>query len=126
MVAVLFREGSHKVDRSAAYMCRWVAKNIVAKACRARRTPSRLRHRPSQPTSVTVDTFGTNQVSEDAIIQAVLEVFGFKPADIVNQMDILRPIYQHHQLRPLRQGRALEDTGKADPQNRRQLIGGLQ
>jgi S-adenosylmethionine synthetase len=46
-----------------------------------------------QPVSVHIDTFGTGAVSDDAILKAVLKVFSFKPADIIQQLDLLRPIY---------------------------------
>ena len=84
-----------KVDRSAAYMCRWVAKNIVA-AGLANRVELQVGYAIGhpEPTSVTVETFGTNLFSEDAIERAVREVFSFKPADIVSQLDLLRPIYR--------------------------------
>ncbi|MEM9080623.1 MAG: methionine adenosyltransferase [Verrucomicrobiota bacterium] len=83
-----------KVDRSAAYMCRWVAKNIVAAGLATEcelQTAYAIGH--PHPVSLTVDTFGTNAVDEAKIEKAVQEVFSFKPADIVSQMDLLRPIY---------------------------------
>ena len=84
-----------KVDRSAAYMCRWVAKNVVA-ADLADRCELQLAYAIGhpEPVSVHVDTFGTNNVGEDAIEKAVQEVFSFKPADIVSQLNLLRPIYR--------------------------------
>ena len=83
-----------KVDRSAAYMGRWVAKNIVA-AGLARRAEIQFAYAIGhpQPVSVHVNTFLTNTVDEEKIEQAVKKVFSFKPADIVNQLDLLRPIY---------------------------------
>ena len=72
-----------KVDRSAAYMCRWVAKNIVADAIGY-----------PDPVSVYVDTMGTGKVSDERIARAVVKVFGFKPAEIVSQLNLLRPIYR--------------------------------
>ncbi|TLD72745.1 methionine adenosyltransferase [Phragmitibacter flavus] len=83
-----------KVDRSAAYMGRWVAKNIVAAGLATKceiQFAYAIGH--PQPVSVHVDTFGTGTVSDDAILAAVLEVFSFKPADIVKQLNLLRPIY---------------------------------
>jgi S-adenosylmethionine synthetase len=83
-----------KVDRSAAYMGRWVAKNIVAAGLAARAEVQfayAIGH--PQPVSVHIDTFGTGRVSDDSILDAVLKVFSFKPADIVKQLDLLRPIY---------------------------------
>ena len=84
-----------KVDRSAAYMCRWVAKNVVA-AGLADRVEIQVAYAIGhpEPTSVTLDCFGTEKVEETKIEQAVREVFSFKPADIVKQLDLLRPIYR--------------------------------
>ena len=85
-----------KVDRSAAYMCRWVAKNIVA-AGLAERCELQTAYAIGfpDPVSLTVDTFGTNVVDEDKINKAVAEVFSFKPADIISQLNLLRPIYKN-------------------------------
>ena len=83
-----------KVDRSAAYMGRWVAKNIVAAELAARceiQFAYAIGH--PHPVSVHIDTFGTGTVSDDVILKAVGKVFSFKPADIVDQLDLLRPIY---------------------------------
>jgi S-adenosylmethionine synthetase len=84
-----------KVDRSAAYMSRWVAKNIVA-AGLADRVELQLAYAIGypDPVSVYVDTFGTGTVSDEKIARAVTRVFGFKPADIIQQLDLLRPIYR--------------------------------
>ncbi len=83
-----------KVDRSAAYMGRWVAKNVVA-AGLADKCEVQFAYAIGHPNPVSdhVDTFGTNHASEDAIIAAVNKVFSFKPADIVKQLNLLRPIY---------------------------------
>lgn len=85
-----------KVDRSAAYMSRWVAKNVVA-AGLAEKCELQLAYAIGypHPVSVRVDTFGTNTVDEDKIEAAVQEVFSFKPADIITQLNLLRPIYRH-------------------------------
>lgn len=83
-----------KVDRSAAYMGRWVAKNIVAAGLAGKceiQFAYAIGH--PEPVSVHVDTFGTGRVADARILQAVLEVFSFKPADIVSQLKLLRPIY---------------------------------
>jgi S-adenosylmethionine synthetase len=83
-----------KVDRSAAYMGRWVAKNIVAAGLASKceiQFAYAIGH--PQPVSVHVDTFGTGLISDDKILGAVLKVFSFKPADIVKQLNLLRPIY---------------------------------
>ncbi len=85
-----------KVDRSAAYMGRYVAKNIVA-AGLASHVEIQFAYAIGypDPVSVFVDTFGTatNGVTDEAITAAVEEVFSFKPADIVKQLNLLRPIY---------------------------------
>jgi S-adenosylmethionine synthetase len=83
-----------KVDRSAAYMGRWVAKNVVA-AGLAERCEVQFAYAIGhpRPVSVHIDTFGTGVKSDDAILSAVLKTFSFKPADIVQQLDLLRPIY---------------------------------
>ena len=85
-----------KVDRSAAYMGRYVAKNIVA-AGFATRCEVQFAYAIGypKPVSVYVDTFGTNAVSEVKIVRAVKKVFSFKPADIVKHLNLLRPIYLH-------------------------------
>ncbi|MCW2836580.1 MAG: methionine adenosyltransferase [Marmoricola sp.] len=83
-----------KVDRSAAYAMRWVAKNIVA-AGLARRAEVQVAYAigKAQPVGVFVQTFGTGVVSDEAIQQAVLEVFDLRPAAIIRDLDLLRPIY---------------------------------
>ncbi|MGK0177038.1 MAG: S-adenosylmethionine synthetase [Lentimonas sp.] len=84
-----------KVDRSAAYFNRWVAKNIVAaelaEACELQ-VAYAIGH--PHPTSIHIDTFGTGKVSDEQIVAAVQKVFSFKPADIVSQLNLLRPIYR--------------------------------
>ncbi len=83
-----------KVDRSAAYLGRWVAKNIVA-AGLARRCEIQFAYAIGypDPVSVSLDTFGTATVDEAKILRAVLKVFSFQPADIIAQLDLRRPIY---------------------------------
>jgi S-adenosylmethionine synthetase len=83
-----------KVDRSAAYMGRWVAKNIVA-AGLADRCELQFAYAIGHPdpVSVHVDTFGTNAVANDRIIRAVNRVFSFQPSDIIDQLNLRRPIY---------------------------------
>ena len=83
-----------KVDRSAAYMGRWVAKNVVA-AGLAKKCELQFAYAIGHPSplSVHVDTFGTHTVNEEAIERAVLATFSFKPADIIKQLNLLRPIY---------------------------------
>ena len=83
-----------KVDRSAAYMGRWVAKNVVAAGLATKcevQFAYAIGH--PQPLSVHVDTFGTGIVSDEKILAGILKVFSFKPADIVQQLKLLRPIY---------------------------------
>jgi S-adenosylmethionine synthetase len=84
-----------KVDRSAAYMARYVAKNIVA-AKLARRCEVQLAYAIgfADPVSVLVDTFGTGAVPPAKIEKAVKAVFGLKPAQIIKELDLLRPIYE--------------------------------
>jgi S-adenosylmethionine synthetase len=84
-----------KVDRSAAYMARYVAKNVVA-AKLARRCEIQVAYAIGypDPVSVHVDTFGTGTVSDEKIARAVRKVFGLKPAEIIKQLNLLRPIYQ--------------------------------
>jgi len=84
-----------KVDRSAAYMCRWVAKNIVAAKLASRveiQVAYAIGH--PRPVSIYVNTFGTGKVDDAELSSAVARVFGFKPAEIVRQLDLRRPIYR--------------------------------
>ena len=83
-----------KVDRSAAYMGRYVAKNIVA-AGLADRCEIQFAYAIGypDPVSICVNTFGTSKVEETRIEDAVKQVFNFKPAAIIKQLDLLRPIY---------------------------------
>jgi S-adenosylmethionine synthetase len=84
-----------KVDRSACYAARWVAKNIVA-AKLARRCEVQLAYAigVAKPVSVMVDTFGTNTVPEAAIMRAVGEVFDLTPRGIMADLELRKPIYQ--------------------------------
>jgi S-adenosylmethionine synthetase len=84
-----------KVDRSAAYMGRHIAKNVVA-AGLATRCEVQVAYAigVAEPVSVMVDTFGTSSASEESIAAAVREVFGLTPAAIIRDLDLLRPIYQ--------------------------------
>ena len=83
-----------KVDRSAAYAMRWVAKNVVA-AGLARRCEVQVAYAigKAQPVGFYVDCFGTETVPVSAIQKAVLEVFDLRPAAIIRDLDLLRPIY---------------------------------
>ena len=84
-----------KVDRSAAYMGRYIAKNIVA-AGLARRAEVQVSYAigVADPVSLLVDTFGTATVPEEKIERAVRQVFGLKPREIIEHLQLLRPIYQ--------------------------------
>lgn len=85
-----------KVDRSAAYAARWVAKNVVA-AGLADRCEVELAYAigVAHPVSILVDTFGTGKYSEDAITAAVEKVFDLRPRAIINALDLRRPIYRN-------------------------------
>ncbi len=84
-----------KVDRSAAYAARWVAKNVVA-AGLADRCQVQLAYAigVARPVSVLVDTFGTGKVSDEVLEQAVNQVFDLRPTAIINRLDLRRPIYR--------------------------------
>ena len=84
-----------KVDRSAAYAARWVAKNIVA-AGLADKCQVQLAYAigVARPVSVRVDTFGTGTVSDEALEAAVDKVFDLRPTAIINRLDLRRPIYR--------------------------------
>ena len=84
-----------KVDRSAAYMARYAAKNVVA-AGLAKKCEIQLAYAigVARPVSIRVDTFGTNAYDEEAIERAILASFDFRPAAIIRQLDLRRPIYR--------------------------------
>ena len=84
-----------KVDRSAAYAARYVAKNIVAAGI-ADRCEIQLSYAigVAQPTSIMVDTFGTGKLSEDKIVELIRENFDLRPAGIIKMLDLRRPIYK--------------------------------
>ena len=84
-----------KVDRSAAYAARWAAKNVVA-AGLARRCQIQLAYAigVAEPVSVLVESFGTGTVSDDVLGEAVRKVFDFRPAAIIRDLDLRRPIYR--------------------------------
>jgi S-adenosylmethionine synthetase len=84
-----------KVDRSAAYMGRYIAKNIVA-AGLASRCEIQLAYAigVAEPVSIAVDTFGTGQVSDEAIVRAVREVFSCTPKAMIEALDLRKPIYR--------------------------------
>ncbi|MDF3005862.1 MAG: methionine adenosyltransferase [Oscillospiraceae bacterium] len=84
-----------KVDRSAAYAARWVAKNVVATGL-ARRCEVQLAYAigVAHPVSVFVDTFGTGKVSDDQLAEAINKVFDLRPTSIIRALDLRRPIYR--------------------------------
>ncbi len=84
-----------KVDRSAAYAARWVAKNIVA-AGLAKKAEVELAYAigVARPVSIMVDTFGTGTVSDEALSEAVQKVFDLRPTAIIKELDLRRPIYK--------------------------------
>ena len=84
-----------KVDRSAAYAARWVAKHVVASGA-AKRCELQVAYAigMAQPISIFVETFGTNTVDESVIESAVSAVFDLRPAAILRDLDLKRPIYQ--------------------------------
>ncbi|MBB5022768.1 methionine adenosyltransferase [Desulfurispira natronophila] len=84
-----------KVDRSAAYAARWVAKNVVA-AGYADRCEVQLAYAIGvvEPVSVNVNTFGTSSVEETHLVEAIKKVFDLRPAGIISSLDLLRPIYR--------------------------------
>ena len=88
------RDSPSKVDRSAAYAMRWVAKNAVA-AGLADRLEVQVAYAigKAKPVGLYVETFGTGRVADDVITNAILEVFDLRPAAIIDQLDLLRPIY---------------------------------
>lgn len=84
-----------KVDRSAAYAARYVAKNVVA-AGLAKRCEIQVSYAigVAEPTSITVNTFGTGEVPEDKLVNAIREIFDLRPYGIVEMLDLLHPIYR--------------------------------
>ncbi|MCP4002673.1 MAG: methionine adenosyltransferase [bacterium] len=84
-----------KVDRSAAYASRWVAKNLVA-AGAARRLEVQVSYAigVAEPVSILVDTFGTGKVDDDSIVRAIRKFFDLTPRGIIDSLNLRRPIYQ--------------------------------
>ena len=84
-----------KVDRSASYMARYVAKNIVASGI-AKKCQIQISYAigVAKPTSVYVDTFGTGKVSDEAILDAIMANFDLTPRGIITTLDLMRPIYK--------------------------------
>ncbi len=84
-----------KVDRSAAYMARYIAKNLVAAGvCKRALVQVAYAIGVAEPVSLMVDTFGTGEVSDDRITAAVREMFPLKPAALIRHLDLKRPIYR--------------------------------
>ncbi|MDY5994514.1 MAG: methionine adenosyltransferase domain-containing protein, partial [Succinivibrio sp.] len=83
-----------KVDRSAAYAARYVAKNIVA-AGLAKKAEVQVSYAigVAQPVSVSVNTFGTGKIDDEKIARAIPQVFDLRPYGLIKQLDLLRPIY---------------------------------
>jgi S-adenosylmethionine synthetase len=83
-----------KVDRSATYASRYVAKNIVA-AGLAERCEIQVSYAigVAEPTSISVDTFGTGKLEDDALVKLVREHFDLRPRGLITMLDLLRPIY---------------------------------
>ncbi|MCK5355884.1 MAG: methionine adenosyltransferase [Methyloprofundus sp.] len=83
-----------KVDRSAAYMCRYVAKNIVA-AELAERCEIQVSYAigVAEPTSISVETFGTGKISEERLVNIIRDIFDLRPKGLIAMLDLLKPIY---------------------------------
>ena len=83
------------MDRSATYAARWVAKNVVA-ANLADKCEIQLAYAigVARPVSVNIDTYGTNTVQEEIIIDAINQVFDLRPSTIIRQFNLRRPIYR--------------------------------
>ena len=84
-----------KVDRSAAYAARYVAKNIVA-AGLADKCEIQISYAigVAKPTSITIDTFGTGRIADDKIANLVHDHFDLRPYGLIKELDLIRPIYQ--------------------------------
>src|SRR5206468_9405357 len=106
-----------KVDRSAAYMTRYVAKNLVASGA-ADRIQLEVAYAigTAKPVSLMIDTFGTEQVDPDKILQAIQALFDFRPAAIIRDLDLRRPIYRETAAYGHfgRKGFSWEETDRAD------------
>jgi len=85
-----------KVDRSAAYAARYIAKNIVAAGI-AGRCEVQLAYAIgiAEPVSIFVNTYGTGEISDDKIAEIIPKVFPVKPSDIINHLDLKKPIYKN-------------------------------
>lgn len=108
-----------KVDRSASYMARYVAKNVVA-AGLARRCEVQIAYAIgiARPVAVSVDTFGTGKVSDNSIAELIVESFDLRPAAIIRDLDLRRPIYRplaaYGHMGRVELGVKWEDTDRSD------------
>ena len=86
-----------KVDRSAAYAARWVAKNLVAAGV-AYKLEVELAYAigVANPVSIEVDTFGTGKISDDKIVDIIKKVFDLRPGAIIKELELRRPIYKQN------------------------------
>ena len=85
---------SSKVDRSAAYYSRYVAKNVVAaNLCDKIEIQVAYAIGVSKPVSIYINTFNTNKISEDKILDIINKVFNFEPSNIIKELDLMSPIY---------------------------------
>ena len=84
-----------KVDRSAAYLARYIAKNLVA-AGLVERCELQLSYAIgiAEPTSISIETFGTGKISDEKIVALIREHFELKPKGLISMLDLLRPIYK--------------------------------
>ena len=105
------------MDRSAAYMARYVAKNIVA-AGLADRVQLQVAYAigTAHPVSLSVDTFGTHEVDPERVRDVVMDLFDFRPAAIIHGLDLRRPIYKETAAYGHfgRKGFSWEETDRAD------------
>jgi S-adenosylmethionine synthetase len=105
-----------KVDRSAAYAARWVAKNVIA-AKLARRCEIQVAYAigVAKPVSVKIDTFGTGEVADELLSTAIAQVFDLRPKAIITDLALLRPIYRQTAFHGHfgRKGFSWEETGRA-------------
>jgi S-adenosylmethionine synthetase len=85
-----------KVDRSGAYAARWVAKHVVASGA-AKRCELQIAYAigVARPVSLMVDLFGSEQVDPDRVLKGIEEIFDLRPAAIIRDLDLRRPIYRH-------------------------------
>ncbi len=116
-----------KVDRSGAYAARWVAKNVVASGA-ADRCEVQVAYAigVARPVSVLVETFGTEKVSRESIAKAVEEIFDLRPAAIIRDLELRRPLYQrtaaYGHFGRSDQGFTWEQTSRADELRRELLL----